>query len=472
MARLRTDQDHRTQERETDTQAHQSRRERAARQLEERQNQVQARIGKKRTHNLAVKGLDDLVEGEIPAAFRTHHVGPMNQRCGDCNALKFNGETPSLCCNGGQVQLPPIRSPPEELIGHLFNDENHGHTMKYIKYMNSLCSLASVAVKEARVPGYNPTYKIEGVMHHRIGALRAREGKRVKHLQVFFAHPNEPQRELEARLAQFEQSEAGNDGEQDNDAVANYQAGVRRRQGAADQLATQKIHAAVELFQGILHECNPYVLFIKSALELNVEMDLKVVLHHDRQHKPQGHERTWNLPTCDEVAVILAEGDQQGDVDRDIVIHLKGQDGAPDTVEYIKSYHRSYDALFYTLLLPYGDDGWQLGLKTAKNRTLTAAMFYRFHLHIRQGMINHLLRCGHLSQQFCLDMFVKVEEGRLRYCRNNQTHLKAAAYNAVLDATCVADLANNSRKIILPPSVTGSPRFFIRAYQDCMAIVR
>ena len=113
----------------------------------------------------------------------------MNQQCGNCNALKSNGKMPSLCCNGGQVQLPPIRSPPEELIGHLFNDENHGHTMKYIKYMNSLCSLASIAVKEERVLGYNQTYKIEGVMHHHIGALMAQEGKRVKHLQVFFSAP-------------------------------------------------------------------------------------------------------------------------------------------------------------------------------------------------------------------------------------------------------------------------------------------
>ena len=66
MARLRTDSEHHSEEQETNTQAHISRREWECRQLEERQNQVQARIGKKRTHNLAVVGLDNLATGKIP----------------------------------------------------------------------------------------------------------------------------------------------------------------------------------------------------------------------------------------------------------------------------------------------------------------------------------------------------------------------------------------------------------------------
>ena len=134
--------------------------------------------------------------------------------------------------------------------------------------------------------------------------------------------------------------------------------------------------------------------------------------------------------------------------------------------------YRSYDPLFYALLLPNGDDGWHLGMKTTYGRTLTAQMFYRHHLNIWSNKNNHLLRCGFLTQQYMCDAFVRMEEGRLNYCREHQKELKAASYKTVLDATCEEELAGNARKVILPPSVTGSPRHYAKIYQDAMAIVR
>ena len=133
---------------------------------------------------------------------------------------------------------------------------------------------------------------------------------------------------------------------------------------------------------------------------------------------------------------------------------------------------RAHDPLCYCLLIPYGEDGWQLGLKTSTGRTLTPSMFYRYHMNVRPDGPNHLLRCGFLTQQYFLDSFVKVETQRLNFCRFHQKELKAASYNVVLDATCPQDLANTATKIVLPPSVTGSPGYFMKAYQDCMAIVR
>lgn len=97
---------------------------------------------------------------------------------------------------------------------------------------------------------------------------------------------------------------------------------------------------------------------------------------------------------------------------------------------------------------------------------------HRYHLHIRPTIINHLIRCGKLSQQFFLDAFVKAEELRLHYVETHQKELKAAKYNIVIDSSFAGDLDNMAHKVILPPTVTGTPRYFTKAYQDCMAIVR
>ena len=48
----------------------------------------------------------------------------------------------------------------------------------------------------------------------------------------------------------------------------------------------------------------------------------------------------------------------------------------------------------------------------------------------------------------------------------------AEKYNGLIDAAAVGDLVQVGRKIILPPTITGSPRFYVEKFQDAMAIVR
>ncbi|GFR11179.1 ATP-dependent DNA helicase PIF1 [Trichonephila clavata] len=42
-------------------------------------------------------------------------LGPMSISCQFCDAMKFKGEAPGLCCSGGKVHLPVLRDPPEPL---------------------------------------------------------------------------------------------------------------------------------------------------------------------------------------------------------------------------------------------------------------------------------------------------------------------------------------------------------------------
>ncbi|GFX87080.1 uncharacterized protein TNCV_2637201 [Trichonephila clavipes] len=43
-------------------------------------------------------------------------IGKMDKKCMYCGAQKFKNETPGMCCAGGKVKLPDLRSPPEPLL--------------------------------------------------------------------------------------------------------------------------------------------------------------------------------------------------------------------------------------------------------------------------------------------------------------------------------------------------------------------
>ena len=61
----------------------------------------------------------------------------------------------------------------------------------------------------------------------------------------------------------------------------------------------------------------------------------------------------------------------------DIVLHLR--EGG---VKQISPCHRSYDALSYVLLNPYGRDGWSPGLRDLKGKQISILDFYGFHAQV------------------------------------------------------------------------------------------
>lgn len=49
-------------------------------------------------------------------------IGSLSVACQHCNALKFQSETPGLCCAGGKVKLPVLTHPPEPLYSFLYGN--------------------------------------------------------------------------------------------------------------------------------------------------------------------------------------------------------------------------------------------------------------------------------------------------------------------------------------------------------------
>ena len=114
---------------------------------------------------------------------------------------------------------------------------------------------------------------------------------------------------------------------------------------------------------------------------------------------------------------------------RHIVLRERG-----GPLQVIAESHRSYDALQYVLMFPFGDDGWHRELKTAQNKKITLMRYYAHRIMIRQNSINLPLRAGRLFQQYVVDMAVKIELDRLTYILLNQEALRSITYKGLTDA--------------------------------------
>ncbi|XP_060882031.1 uncharacterized protein LOC132953677 [Metopolophium dirhodum] len=193
--------------------------------------------------------------------------------------------------------------------------------------------------------------------------------------------------------------------------------------------------------------------------------DHKIIIRADK--RPSGsHERQFNAPTFNEVAVVIVA---ENVASRDIV--LKRRDGGQ--LQRVYETHRSYDALQYPLMFCRGEDGYHLNIKMFNpmtgeetNKNASSMNFYAYRLMIRQDVDNHLLRYRRLFQKYCVDMYVKVETEQLNFIRFNQSKLRSDEYIHLRYAIATeGDAANIGRLTILPATHIGSPRHMLNMPQ-------
>jgi hypothetical protein len=97
--------------------------------------------------------------------------------------------------------------------------------------------------------------------------------------------------------------------------------------------------------------------------------------------------------------------------------------------------------------------------------------WFAFLLFERKEDFSPILAGRSLFQEFLVDMYVVVERSRLQFITFNQGKLKAAQYDKLI--SLIDGVAPScGRRIILPSSFIGSPRYMRQLYQDSMAICR
>ena len=359
-------------------------------------------------------------------------IGSMSILCSYCDAKKWSHEPPSLCCSKGKIKLPLLTDPPQPLKNLLLGSHpDSKHFLRNIQHYNNAFMMTSFGANIVSERGFMPTFKIQGQIHHRIGSLLASENEESQYLQVYFI------------------------GGQENQAKVR----CNRNQGVKEDLILS--------LQEMLHTNNAYIRSFKAAIEKTSVSEFQVVINADKKPSNE-HSRRFNLPQCNEVAIIMTD---ENFGKRDIIINSRDS-----TLKRVCETHRSYDSLQYPLLFVYGEDGYHFFIPQFGNnpRKYVSCMdFYAYHFMIRDNSFNLLHRSQNLFHQFAVDMFAKIEAERLLYIKTHQKELRVDSYIHLRDHINNDGQGRSLGQIcILPSSFTGSPRYMHERTQDAMTYVR
>lgn len=336
--------------------------------------------------------------------------------------------------------MPFLQQPPEPLKQLLLNETHESkHFLSHIRKYNSAFQMTSFgADKEVSLPGFSPTFSIQGQVYHTIGTIFPPANQQAKFMQIYFMCDENAQAERRCEVIPGVQSSIIND------------------------------------LQRLFQEHNQLVRSFRMAVENMPNESYKIVIHSDRT--PCGeHERRYNAPVVNEVAALIVGNH---DSPRDIVLHARN-----GPLKRVSDTHRFYDALQYPVIFWGGQEGYNFHIPqvnpTTKapvpNKKVSCMDFYAFHIMVRPNNFNLLCRFKQLFHQFLVDMYVKVESERLRYITLNQRKLRSESYVHLQDAiNNDANVNPNDlgKMIILPSSFINSPRYLHEYTQDAFAYVR
>ena len=114
------------------------------------------------------------------------------------------------------------------------------------------------------------------------------------------------------------------------------------------------------------------------------------------------------------------------------------------------------------------------GRRKIKREIVTMREYYAYRIQHRRNGGQTILCGGRLFQQFIVDAYTAIEEERLRFVCKKQPQLRANFYKNVRDAVVRGDTSRKSlgKRIVLPATFIGGPRYMIQNYQDAMAVCR
>jgi hypothetical protein len=353
----------------------------------------------------------------VPDNLHINDLGNMNICCPFCSALHWLDERVStstisrpefgMCCGHGKVKLPSLRVPPL-LLYNLFTADTppaKEFRTNIVQY-NAALAFTSLGVKvDHSIIGRGPpVFRIHGELRHLSGSLLPEESAQPCYSQLYVYDPD---------------------------------TACQHRMSRNENLSVNTMH----ILQHVMCDHNNYTPIYQHAHEVlqkynapDYTVRLCVV--------PGNDTRRYNLPTADEVGVILpGENVFQGN-HRDIIIHLRPQhyhnahDGRDHLqLQRISEGHAAYAPLHYVLLFPYGEPGWYYDLHVPGNsRRITLLQYTAYRLHSRTNEFSTILRGCRLFQTYLVDMFACIDQERLYFIRIQQKRLCVSLLNGLEDA--------------------------------------
>ncbi|KAL3646961.1 hypothetical protein CASFOL_009133 [Castilleja foliolosa] len=351
------------------------------------------------------------------------------------------------CCLSGKVKLPQLKRPPQLLLDLTDgNTPRSKHFIQNIRSYNSMFLFTSMGGKidksmnQGNTP---PVFTMHGQNYHIIGSLLPIEGGQPKFARLYI---HDTSNEISNRINSVRSS-----------------------------CKETNLHEdIVGDLKSMLDENNVLVRLFRMAKE-------KMTEHGDRNVSikligKRGPEvRTYNLPEVSEVAALIVGDFDEGLGTRDILIETRS-----GKLQRINELHPSYLGLQYPLIFSYGEDGYKDDFfysnpnqSVQRKRTkITMRDFFAFRFHDRVDEVNLLLKSRRLTQQLIVDAYTIIESGQLLFMRLNQNKFWCELYNHLNDAYVRGenDSSLQGKRVILPPTFIGGPRYMIQNYQDAMAI--
>lgn len=377
-----------------------------------------------------------------------HYLGKLEVECQFCKALHFQGEQKgdhfTDCCHDGKVagQVQPIRS--TSLLTSLITGTSREavNFRTNARSYNNALALGSI---EANIVKFNgggpPFYKIHGQMYHRVGSTTPAPGYAPSYAQLYFMDTGEALRQMQGK-------------------TENHKC----------------LDVVMAELQTMLYDVNQNVQHFKHMREIEAEEEAlalaesRSVNHVSMFVKADGSRdiRRYNTPTTEEIAVVFEAKDGAPPSHHDIVLCRRN-----GPLKHISSLHPLGDAFVYPLIHPFGNPGWQPGMKHNPDRatrtrdSLTLLQYYCYQIAIRNDG-SHIHGLGQLFQQFCVGAYVKVEGQRLTFLRGKQKELRVDSYKGLIDfahSKACEDGIRAGKIVVLPSSFIGSPR---NMHQNCL----
>ena len=326
---------------------------------------------------------------------------------------------------------------------------------QHSRSFNNALALASLKVNQRKFSGssYNPGVVFEGKVHIIHGPLIAEDNEQPRFAQIYI---HDPATQHTIRVNNM-----------------NLPSSLSLKQ-------KNSITHTMKKLQDLLMEINPFVKDFLHVCEIPEDEIKEGKLVISCKERPDGeHQRRYNIQqSLSEVSILT--NSESGD----LVLQKRG-----GGLKIISDLNPSALPLHFTLLFPYGTKGYSEAEKkkekdgTNSHKRVTPREFFTFHLNMRDYYSDYLFRGGRLFQEYLCIAFATIENQRLKYLRYNQKALRADSYKNIKEVIDERvhmtdkvlpgdDQLMIGRKIILPSSFVGSPRWYNAQFQDGMAICR
>jgi hypothetical protein len=315
------------------------------------------------------------------------------------------------CCKGGKVFIPPARKPPEFLQALLDFDgpaRSKAFIAKIRQYncLFAFTSMGATIDRSVSSGGGPNVFKICGNICHRIGSLLPEEGKTPKYAELYIYHGGD---EADNRIQALNKDD--------------------KLDGGLDKGIVKGLEAMLDTHNSLVKKFR----MAKQVLAENKFANVSVrIVAPGELDGPQ-----FSLPSTDGLACLVFGEITPEAPKRDIIIRGRGSG-----LQRISSLHPAYMSLQYPLLFPYGERGFQLGVKyigadnldPKKRHKMTMQDFYCFCSHYKEGQYNPYLSCGMLSDQAVVDSRACIDEARLHFIQLSNDDLRAESLQGLVDA--------------------------------------